>query len=382
MEPTLSIAATATLAPIAETKRRRIKELLPPGGKRKHGIPGPNAATDFALVQVGTVGNISVSYDSALGPQGLALSQQFLSVALAPYNDIQVIFGIPGDAVRVTVASLSGKNDGSGGAYHFGCDFTSGGSMFLDATFASTTVNPLDLLVGLYVAELSECFMGGQGKGWGCEASNGEGLSRYCAEQETPPGTMNHFATGAEWAKAGYPNWVNRTESTDRNHVSIGCAMVYLYWMRWLGFTIPEIARAGGTTLAANYKTLTGKISAWQDLQAALFGFTVSSDNPFPLMLRSGQLLFYRDRTRNGTGDVNTPSLIGQGGWQQFTHLFYGGNGIIYAVNPQGQLLFYRDNTQNGTGDVNSPSVIGQGGWQAMKFLFDGGQGILYAVPA
>lgn len=77
----------------------------------------------------------------------------------------------------------------------------------------------------------------------------------------------------------------------------------------------------------------------------------------------AGQLLFYRDNTQNGTGDVNSPSVIGQGGWLQFTHLFYGGNGIIYGVNPQGQLLFYRDNTRNGTGDVHSPSVIGQGGW-------------------
>jgi Tachylectin len=93
---------------------------------------------------------------------------------------------------------------------------------------------------------------------------------------------------------------------------------------------------------------------------------------------QQGQLLFYRDWTRNGTGDVNTPGVIGQGGWQQMRQLFYGGDGIIYAVNQQGQLLFYRD----GTGDVNTPSVIGQGGWQQMQFLFSGGDGIIYAVVA
>jgi hypothetical protein len=75
-------------------------------------------------------------------------------------------------------------------------------------------------------------------------------------------------------------------------------------------------------------------------------------------------------------------SVIGQGGWQAMRFLFSGGDGIIYAVNQAGQLLFYRDRTRNGTGDVNTPSVIGQGGWQAMKFLFDGGQGIIYAVRA
>jgi hypothetical protein len=96
--------------------------------------------------------------------------------------------------------------------------------------------------------------------------------------------------------------------------------------------------------------------------------------------IKSGELLFYRDTTQNGTGDVNTPALIGLGGWQQFTKLFSDGNGAIYAINPLGQLLFYRDYTRNGTGDVNTPSVIGQGGWQNMKFVFSGGPGIIYAV--
>ena len=93
-----------------------------------------------------------------------------------------------------------------------------------------------------------------------------------------------------------------------------------------------------------------------------------------------GRLLFYRDNTQNGTGDVDTPGTIGQGGWEEFKFLFSGGNGIIYAVNQQGQLLFYRDNTQNGTGDVDTPSVIGLGGWADFKFLFSGGNGIIYAV--
>jgi hypothetical protein len=37
-----------------------------------------------------------------------------------------------------------------------------------------------------------------------------------------------------------------------------------------------------------------------------------------------------------GTGDVHTPSVIGNGGWQRFSQLSYGGinNGlkILYAV--------------------------------------------------
>jgi hypothetical protein len=64
-------------------------------------------------------------------------------------------------------------------------------------------------------------------------------------------------------------------------------------------------------------------------------------------------------------------------------HLTYGGDGIIYAVNGQGQLLFYRDHNRDGTGDVHTPSVIGLGGWQVFRHLFSGGpDGSLYAVVA
>jgi phospholipase C len=94
----------------------------------------------------------------------------------------------------------------------------------------------------------------------------------------------------------------------------------------------------------------------------------------------SGELLYYRDRTRDGTGDVANPTLIGQGGWNAFRHLFSSGDGAIYAVDQAGRLLFFRDKTQDGTGDVANPSVIGQDGWQNLRFLFSGGNGILYAV--
>jgi hypothetical protein len=53
--------------------------------------------------------------------------------------------------------------------------------------------------------------------------------------------------------------------------------------------------------------------------------------------MRAGwELLYYRDSTRDGTGDVNSPSTIGDGGWQLFSQLSYGGNAggskILYAV--------------------------------------------------
>ncbi|HEX8080529.1 MAG TPA: tachylectin-related carbohydrate-binding protein [Jatrophihabitans sp.] len=99
-----------------------------------------------------------------------------------------------------------------------------------------------------------------------------------------------------------------------------------------------------------------------------------------PPDLIEGQLLFYRDNTREGVGDLHSPSVIGQGGWQYLTKVFSGGDGILYAVNTQGELLFYRDHNRDGTGDVNTPSVIGLGGWQHMQHLFGGDPGVIYAV--
>src|SRR5689334_9787381 len=48
--------------------------------------------------------------------------------------------------------------------------------------------------------------------------------------------------------------------------------------------------RPGGDTLAANYQTLTGKTTAYQDLVAAVNGLSVISDNPFVGPIQ----LFYR----------------------------------------------------------------------------------------
>jgi len=274
-----------------------LRELLPPGGKRgiwgKGGAGGsPPPVYDFTPTVVGTIGNITVAYDKpwfgASGP-GLTLAQQLLSFVSAPYADMELFFGISGPAlgkgggaVTVIVSPLSKNSDGSGGAYHYGCDFgpMPDSVLYLDATFANTTVNPIDLEVGLYVSELSECFMGHQGF-WNCGFSNGEGLSRFLAEHETPPNTMNAFATGPRWAQAGFPDWISQTEQTDKDDVATGCCVVYLYWMRSLGFTIPQIVQTDATTLAGHYQTLTGKTTAYQDLLAALKDLPVTSDNPF-----------------------------------------------------------------------------------------------------
>ena len=117
-------------------------------------------------------------------------------------------------------------------------------------------------------------------------------------------------------------------------------------------------------------------LGGWQLLRHVFSG----GDGIIYAVDEDGRLLFGRDATRDGTGDVSVSSVIGLGGWQSFRHLFSGGDGIIYAVDQDGRLLFYRDHNRDGTGDVANPSVIGLGGWQFFRHLFSGGDGIIYAV--
>jgi hypothetical protein len=264
------------------------REFLPHGASRpartqEQLTAAPSLGFDYPATSVGVTGNITVMYDNALGTNGQTLATQLLNAVAAPYQQMQEVFGVKGGATTVIVAPLSGKNDGSGGAYHHGCDFSSGGVLYVDATFANTTQNSLDLEVALYIAELSEAFMGAQNKGWGCGSSNGEGLSRFLGEN-APPGVIPTWGvTVPSWVGAGYPDWVSKTEATDQNYVSTGCAVAYLYWMRYQGFTISQITQAGGATLSANYKTLTGKTTAYNDLVAAMKALpSVTTDNPFP----------------------------------------------------------------------------------------------------
>ena len=94
--------------------------------------------------------------------------------------------------------------------------------------------------------------------------------------------------------------------------------------------------------------------------------------------------------------------MIGDNGWGSFRSVFSGGDGIIYAITTDGNLVFYRDHSRSGTGDSSAPSselyalfvlarvlivlsrpsfaVIGRGGWHKFLNVFYGGNGIIYGA--
>ncbi len=239
---------------------------------------------------VGMLGKVSGFFDPSLGEPGKQLALQLVENSADPYRHMEVFFGIQGDPVYAVLVPNSDFHDGSGGAGHQSGGFglgdgkagnPSGGKLYLDAAFASVAPPPLDLEMALFIAELSECFMGKQNAGWAGGGGNGEALSRFLAEHETPVGTMDMYATARAWADAGRPDYINVDINNDKTPESTGCGVVYLYWMLSLGFTIPQIVQAGGATLQANYAKLTGRLNGYGDLNNALGGSAITSDNPF-----------------------------------------------------------------------------------------------------
>jgi hypothetical protein len=190
------------------------------------------------------------------------------------------IFGISGGPVDVIVFALNGPTDGTGGADHNGCDFTTGNAIEVDAALGNA-----ERVAGLFEAELSECAMNGRL----CGFSTGEALSRWCAAVASN-NALADFATAPQWAQDGMRNWVDHTAHTDQDPISTGCGMAFISWLIHLGYGLPRIAprmvHFGDTgTLAELYADLTGKAKsdAWPEFQKALNALPggVTNDDPF-----------------------------------------------------------------------------------------------------
>lgn len=155
-----------------------------------------------------------------------------------------------------------------------------------------------------------------------------------------------------------------------------------------------DVARNGsnGPTASTGWEVHSGNQIGigWQGFSHVFSG----GDGIIYAVKPSGELLWYRDLARNGSNgptastgwEVHSGSQIGIG-WNSFSHVFSGGDGIIYAIRPTGELLWYKDIARNGTNgpnaatgwDANSGNQIGTG-WNDFSHVFSGGGGIIYAV--
>jgi hypothetical protein len=240
----------------------------------------PSYTGTSQLVGTSPVGKVTVYVDPSLGAQALQNAQDLLKDADRVVSANDAIFGTPGGPVSVIVFALGGATDGTGGADHGGCDYTTGNAIEVCASYGRS-----DRVSALFEAELSECSMGGNL----CGVSTGEALSRWCAAQISN-NALSDFATAPQWAQDGEPDYVNQTDPTDQGADSTGCGMAFLSWILSKGYTLsqiaPELTSLGsGGTLAQLYANLTSDAAAnaWPQFQAAVQGLPngVTSDDPF-----------------------------------------------------------------------------------------------------
>jgi len=205
--------------------------------------------------------------------------------------------------VSVIVFALGGATDGTGGADHLGCDYTTGDAIEVCASFGSSA-----RVSALFEAELSECSMGGNL----CGVSTGEALSRWCAAV-IGNNALADFVTAPQWAQNGMADYVNRTDPTDQNPDSTGCGMAFLSWLMSQGFGLDRIAQTMVTlrdagTLAQLYASLTsnaasGAFPAFVAAVQALKG-GVTTDDPFGGGVQSTQLAYVAPLTVALAGKV------------------------------------------------------------------------------
>lgn len=255
-----------------------------------HGYPLPRlnvrraGGFDVAVTHVGDTPHVKVYVDQALDAnQATDLANTLLHQVEAAYAQNAGYYSpqLQQKPVDLVIAKLSDESDGSGGAYHWGCDLTTGGTLYCDADFD----DPVTTL-GLFIAELDEAFQGdpsNPNQGWGCGYSNGEAHSRVAAFLASggPRGSLAPYTTGPAWDQAGRPDYVTSTEQTDRNPVSTGCGMIFIDWLFSLGYSFTQITQAAADTLAGTYENLTGKTTAWDDCVAALDAVQILDDDPF-----------------------------------------------------------------------------------------------------
>src|SRR6202140_345386 len=232
------------------------------------------------LVGTSPSGRVTVYVDPTLGQSGLQNAQDLLNDADRVVGPNDTMFGTTGGPVSVIVFALGNATDGTGGADHMGCDYTTGAAIEIDASFVNSA-----RVSALFEAELSECSMNGNL----CGQSTGEALSRWCAAGISN-NALSDFATAPQWAQDGMPDYVNKTDPTDQNADSTGCGMAFLSWLMSQSYSLdkiaPEMVALGDAgTLAQLYANLTSDAAAnaWPKFQNAVKALPngVTNDDPF-----------------------------------------------------------------------------------------------------
>jgi len=261
------------------TRTQHHRVTAPRGGQAPT-LPGMHHASK--ITQAGNTTHFDVSYLTSLGKKGADLADAILENCERDYATLEQVFGGLTPEGLPFLVQITSDNTG---ASHSSC-------MGTDVSVGGKSGSNVDFIRSLLVAEADEVFMANFGHGWNCGASNGEGLSRVLANDIYKGVEPPDFISSDVWLNLNpRPNFVDHTEPTDTDYNSIGCSVLFLNWLRFqLTHPWADIVATGGANLAATYKNLTGKTTAWHDFETFVVAhfpvgqqYHLGTDNPFPL---------------------------------------------------------------------------------------------------
>jgi hypothetical protein len=259
-------------------------------------------------VKRGQTARFEIWLDPILGARGKRVAQSVLGACERDYQAISAFFGgieLPQTPICVVIARLPEHQR----AYHYGC---SGTDIYIDAiTVPAPDSRYTQFLLATQVVDL---FAAAQGRGWLCDCSHGEALSRVLASA-LYPNQIQGFATAGAWLNGSRENFIATSETSETNLAWTGCAALFLNYLHsQLGYDWQAIVAAGGPTLSETYHRVTGDATdpfpAFQRLLNWHFPlrhrYRLVGDDPFPISSPSAREL----PDLISKGDSHPPSAV------------------------------------------------------------------------
>jgi hypothetical protein len=112
-----------------------------------------------------------------------------------------------------------------------------------------------------------------------------------------------------------------------------------------------------------------------------IYAIQEDSRDPITGMWTGGLHWYCHEGQVDGTPNWIGPKTVGHG-WSGFSKVFSGGNGVIYAIQDNGNLLWYRhDGYTNGSfrWAEGSGKIVGTG-WDSFSSVFASGDGVIYGI--
>jgi hypothetical protein len=310
--------------------------------------------TSNGLANAGLTTNFQVQYESTLPNQAnviananalLPVLENEFTVTTGWFNTPSGKFGTGNrQVVNLNLAFNSGANNSGYGS-----------SINMDAQDANgNAADAAERVKMLFMNEWVEILMSLSSGKWNAGDSSGEGLSQYCGIVRFQTGHYSYYGSWVNQWLNTFPrqDWVNKTEGTDKDAVSFGCALGFLFYLNTqLNISINQIIAAGSSNLAVVYRILTGDtrdpFQRFSALLALYFPLNQTSnltnDNPFPLS-EEQQHVFYR----GADGAINhvfwhppTKQLF-RDQWTQLTSAPAAAGDPATMVWPSQQHVFYR----------------------------------------